>query len=284
MTRTVFGSKLHHPVAWLSALSLVVSSCSAPSPAQVPAALPPGTVIDNFDGPAGAPPNPALWGYDTGPWLDDGLQTYTSSPDNVRLDGDGHLLIQARRTSDGYTSARPNTRGKLAMRYGTVSARIKMPSGQGIWPAFWMMGADFHPDHPETWPGCGEIDMMELVNDGNSYHVTLHGPQGDTDYYGGVKVTDKVVGTSGPIPDLTADFHNYWLKWKPDHISIGVDERTLGTFTPKSLPPGADWVFNRSMFVLFDIAVGGPWPGPPDASTPWPATMAVDWFRYDPSD
>lgn len=279
--QSAFGTR-HRPAIWLVAATILLNGCTAESPAETPPSLPPGTVIDDFDGPAGAPPNPALWGYDLGPWRDDGLQTYTDAPDNVRLDGDGHLLIQARKTPEGYTSARPNTRGKLAMQYGTVSARIKMPEGRGTWPAFWMMGTGYDPDHPQTWPGCGEIDIMELVNDGKTYHVTLHGPQGGTDYYGGVKVTDKVVGTSGPIDDLTTDFHTYWLQWNPDHISIGVDERTLGTFTPASLPPGAEWAFNRPMFVLLDVAVGGPWSGPPDSSTPWPVTMQVDWFRYEP--
>lgn len=178
------------------ALPLVVavlfSGCTAPSSSADTTAPPPGIVTDDFNGPAGAPPDPALWDYDVGPWQDDGLQRYTTSPDNVRLDGQGHLVIQARNTPEGCTSARPVTRGKLSMRYGRVSARIKFPSGQGIWPAFWMLGWDFLD---VGWPFSGEIDMMELVNNGNTYHVALHGPQGQTDYYGGVKVTDKVVGT-----------------------------------------------------------------------------------------
>lgn len=87
-------------------------------------------MVDNLDGPSGSLPDPALWDYDTGPWQDDGLQRYTTSPDNVRLDGQGHLVIQARQTPEGYTSARPVTRGKLSMLYGSVGARIKFPAGQ----------------------------------------------------------------------------------------------------------------------------------------------------------
>ena len=257
----------------------VAAACSSPAPSSRPT-TPPGTVVDNFDGPAGTPPSPALWDYDVGPYQDDGVQIYTRSPQNARLDGQGHLVIRALKTDSGYTSARLVTRGKLAMQYGTLTARIKFPSGRGIWPAFWMLGTTY-PDI--GWPRCGEIDLMELVNDGNTYHVTLHGPQGDTDYFGGVKVSDKVVGTSGPIPDLSADFHDYWLRRQPDHIVIGVDDRTLATFGPTSLPPGGEWVFNRPMYALLDVAVGGPWAGPPDASTPWPATMLVDWFRYVPN-
>ena len=259
--------------------AMAISGCSATSSADT---LPgQSAVVDDFDGPAGAPPNPGLWAYDIGPWQDDGLQRYTDSPDNVRLDGEGHLVIQARPTPDGFTSARPVTRGKLDMLYGRVSARIKFPSGQGIWPAFWMLGSDFLD---VGWPFSGEIDMMELVNNGKTFHVALHGPQGNTDYYGGVKVSpDKYVGTQGPIPDLTDDFHEYWLDWQPNSIVIGVDDRTLGTVTPASLPPGAEWAFNKPMYALMNIAVGGPWPGPPDASTPWPATMLVDWFKYEPA-
>lgn len=261
------------------AAALVLSGCAAPSSADTLGS--PGFVVDDFEGPAGSAPNPAIWDYDLGPWQDDGLQRYTNSPDNVRLDGDGHLVIQARPTTDGFTSARPVTRGKLDMLYGRISARIKFPSGQGIWPAFWMLGSDFLS---VGWPFSGEIDMMELVNNGNTFHVALHGPQGQTDYYGGVKVTDKYVGTQGPIPDLTQDFHDYWLDWRPNSIVIGVDDRTLGSFTPESLPPGGEWAFNKPMYALLNIAVGGPWPGPPDATTPWPATMLVDWFKYEPAD
>jgi beta-glucanase (GH16 family) len=235
-------------------------------------------VFDDFNGPAGSPPDGALWDYDVGPHQDAGLQTYTHSPENVRLDGQGHLVIQALRTPSGYTSARPVTRRKLTMLYGTMTARIKFPSGQGIWPAFWMLGSNYDK---VGWPACGEIDLMEIVDTGTTYHVTLHGPQGDSDYFGGVEKSTQVVGTSGPIADLTNDFHNYWVNWQPNIITIGVDETALGGFTPSSLPPGAQWVFNRPMYALLDIAVGG-WAGLPDASTPFPAIMLVDWFRYTP--
>lgn len=235
------------------------------------------TVFDGFDGPAGAPPNQALWDPAVGPYRDAGLQTYTSLPENVRLDGSGHLVIQALSTPSGYTSAR--VVGKLNMQYGRVSARIKFPEGQGIWPAFWMLGSDYHL---VGWPRSGEIDLMEIVSSASTYHVTLHGPQGQTDYLGG-DVSGQVIGTSGAIYNLSHDFHEYWLDWKPDSITIGVDHIELASFTPASLPAEAEWVFNKPMFAIFNIAVGGPWPGPPDASTPFPATMLVDWFRYTPA-
>lgn len=249
--------------------------------------FPAGAVFDTFDGSAGSMPNSSLWSAQTGAFLDDGLQTYTDFPDNVRLDGQGNLVIQARATDSGYTSARLITQGKLDMLYGTMTARIKFPAGQGIWPAFWMLGstysqATWNAPGPTGWPGCGEIDVMELINTGTTYYVTLHGPQGSTDYYGGVNGTGRVVGKSGPIPDLTADYHDYWVMRRENQIVIGVDDRMLAEFTPADLPPGGEWVFNRPMYAILQIAVGGPWPGPPDNTTPWPATMLVDSFSYTP--
>lgn len=253
-----------------------------------PAGDPASGVVDTFDGPADSAPDPALWGYHLGPWRDAGLQTYTDSPDNVRLDGQGNLVIQARNTPDGYTSTRLVTQDKLEMQYGVVQARIKMPAGQGIWPAFWMLGTSYRPEDPAGWPECGEIDIMEVVNTGTQYTVALHGPQGDTDYYGGAEVSGQFVGNQGPISavapisDLTAGYHDYWTMWREDHIVIGVDDTMLGDFTPASLPEGGEWVFNQPMYGILQIAVGGPWPGPPDETTPWPATMLVDSFSYTP--
>jgi beta-glucanase (GH16 family) len=247
-----------------------------------------GAVVDTFDGAEGSAPDPALWGYHLGPWRDHGLQTYTDSPDNVRLDGQGNLVIQARQAEGGYTSTRLVTQDRLEMQYGVVEARIKMPAGQGIWPAFWMLGTSYYPEFWERWPECGEIDIMEVVNTGTRYNVALHGPQGDTDYFGGAEVSGQFVGRQGPIAevapitDLSADFHDYWLMWREDHIAIGVDDTLLADFTPASLPPGGEWVFNAPMYGILQIAVGGSWPGPPDATTPWPATMLVDSFRYTP--
>jgi hypothetical protein len=246
------------------------------------AALPSGSIVDNFDGAAGAAPDSTVW-VNT-PGHDAGLQVYTDSADNLRLDGDGHLIIAAQPSEDGYTSARIASQDLMHIQYGTVVARIKMPAGQGIWPSFWMLGADYAD---VGWPQSGEIDMMELVNTGSTYHVTLHGPQvwdtGETtDYYGGGEASGKVVGVQGPIDDLSSDYHDYWMKWRENNIVIGVDDQTLAVFTPDDLPEGAVWKFNQPMFVVMQVAVGGTWPGPPDGTTPWPATMSVDSFQYTP--
>lgn len=253
---------------WVGVLLL----CSSAGHASASAAA----VFENFDGPAGAGPDTSIWDYDPGDPSPTGhqLQTYTDSAKNIRLDGEGHLAIQAVRAGGRFTSGRLVTRGKVEMLYGRISARIKMPAGQGIWPAFWMLGSDYGS---AGWPECGEIDLMELLNVGTRYHATLHGPQGDSDYLKG-----RGVGTSGPIDDLTRDFHVYWTDWQPDSITIGVDDTTLGVFTPASLPDGARWVFDHPMYAVLNVAVGGDWAGPPDDSTPFPATMLVDWFRYAP--
>jgi beta-glucanase (GH16 family) len=270
--------------SWMLPLSVVVimslAACSsliraAPQTAPPPPA-PYGAVLDDFNGPAGSPPNNQIWDYDIGPGWGNNNQfqpyTNTNSPDNIRLDGQGHLVIQALKTSSGHTSGRLVTRGKVNMLYGTITARIKLPSGHGIWPAFWMLGSNMAT---VGWPQCGEIDLMELLNGGTTYQVSLHGPQGNSDYLDG-----DGVGPIGSIADLTEDFHNYWMNWQQNSITIGVDGTTLAAFTPSSLPPGAQWVFNHPMYAVLNIAVGKP--EPPDESTPFPATMLVDWFRYTP--
>lgn len=247
---------------------------------------PAGTVADTFSGSAGSQPDSALWTISTGAYIDSGVQTYTASTDNVRLDGQGHLVLQARNTAGAYTSGEVITRGKLDTTYGTTTARIKFPSGQGIWPAFWMLGSTYSHDTwnavgPTGWPGAGEIDMMEIVNTGNIYHVALHGPRASdgADYYAG---TAQFVGASGWTSDLTTDYHDYWVIRAPDLIVVGVDDTKLATFAPDSLPAGGTWVFNQPMYTILNLAVGGTWPGPPDATTPWPTTMLVDSFKYTP--
>lgn len=250
--------------------ALLVPAALTPAPAATAAPLS-GPVFEDFLGPAGAPPDPARWGFDIGPsaekgWEPGSLQTYTDSPDNVGLDGQGNLVLTARRTEQGYTSARITTRDRADFGFGTVSARIKMPAGQGVWPAFWMLGSSIGT---LGWPDCGEVDIIELVNTADTYYLTLHGPR------------TKLQNT-GPAADLATDFHTFWTTRRPGLVTIGIDDATLATFTPESLPPGAPWVFDTPMFVLLNVAVGGDWPGPPTEDTPFPATMVVDWFRFDP--
>lgn len=229
--------------------------------------------VEEFDGPAGAGPNTGYWSVDVGPsavhgWEEGSLQTYTDDPENVRLDGSGHLVITARREGDNYTSGRVVTRGKLEFGQGRLLARIKFPAGQGLWPAFWMLGSNI-----ETvgWPQCGEIDIMELINDAVTYHVALHAPGAAPE-------------ASGPIADLSDDFHDYWVERTPSSITVGVDDSVLASFDPAVVTPDSPRIFVEPMFVLLNLAVGGDWPGPPDSSTPFPATMLVDRLQFMPLD
>ena len=261
--------------------ALVLCCCLSP-PATASAM--PGAVSDEFDAAAGTPPDPSLWGYDTGSGWSNGeeLQTYTNSTDNVYQDGSGHLVIKAIQTPDGgYTSGRIKTQNKLTMGYGRVEASIQMPPGPGVLPAFWMLGSDYPSvGHPQ----CGEIDIIEYVR--SAFHFTLHGPQqGEADYRPpGAGEHTGVSGSQVPAFDPSAGFHTYWVERSPDLVTIGVDGTTTAVFTPNSLPAGATWVFNdKPMFAIFNFAVGGGgWAGTPPAGTPFPQQMVVDWFRYTP--
>lgn len=236
------------------------------------------TVFDDFNGPEGAPPDSRYWDYDGGAWYFNGqLQRETNSPDNIRLNGQGQLVIQALNTPTGITSGRLVTRGKVSMLYGTMKARIKMPSGQGISPAFWLLGTDIDS---VGWPSCGEIDLLEMPNTGTHFYSTLIGPW--VERPAGAE-PGYSVRADGPIADLSADFHNYWIVRSPNKVVIGIDEVAVGTFTPQSLTSNQQWVFDHPMYALLNIAVGDAWAGPPDATTQWPATMLVDWFRWDPA-
>jgi beta-glucanase (GH16 family) len=252
-------------------LTLMLALCSCSSQASAT----PGGVFEDFDGPAGSPPNSAYWSYLTGTGADIGVENYVTA--GAFLDGQSHLVIQAVDTGNGYTSGRIETKNKLSFDYGTLTARIKMPSGQGLWPAFWLVGAD---EDTARWPQCGEIDIIELPSNATTYNTGLHGPisgQPQNTSEG----TQQVL-FSGPIADLSTAYHDYWVTKMPDSITVGIDTKTLGTFTPQSLQPGAQWVYNRPMYAILDLAVGGSWAGPPDNSTRFPAAMLVDSLRWDP--
>lgn len=241
---------------WVCGGLLVVSGDADGAPARASAA-----VFDDFNGPTGSAPDRDLWTHRVGRGWDDGLQDYR--PENAVLDGQGHLAIRAVVTDGGYASGRvQTTRG---FGFGTTTARIKMPSGQGLWPAFWMIGAD---------DDKAEIDIIELVSGTTTYYSTIHGPlqEGGPSYQ---------VQFSGAVADLSDDFHEYWVRHLSGQITTGIDSMTLATFTPKSIPPDGMWVFDRPMCAVLCMAVGGDWAGPPDSSTRFPATMLVDWFRWE---
>ena len=195
---------------------LVVAAMTLPT---APSAARAATVFDDFSGSAGASPDSDKWAVVEGTGWDAGVQDYSS--DNAVLDGKGNLTIQARRTESGYTSGRVQTKDKASFGYGTLIARIKVPSVQGLWPAFWLVGAD---EDSNPWPGAGEIDIFEMVSDPTVQYSSLHGP------IAGVwnHLQDQIVT---PGSDLSGDFHNYWMTHTKDSITIGVDDTKGGTFT-----------------------------------------------------
>ncbi|MDH4034397.1 MAG: glycoside hydrolase family 16 protein, partial [candidate division Zixibacteria bacterium] len=228
---------------------------------------------DEFGGTAGESPDAGNWGYDIGTdWGNAQLEYDTDRPSNVSLDGNGNLAIIAREESymgRQYTSARIVTRGLYEPTYGRVEARINLPTGQGIWPAFWMLGSDFTT---VGWPQCGEIDIMEyLGHQTNTVYGTIHGPGA----YGG-----GGVGTSYVLEDgqFDTDFHVFAVEWEEDVIRWYVDDVNYYTVTPDSLG-GNEWVFDHPFYIILNVAVGGNWPGPPDGSTVFPQTMLVDYVR-----
>ena len=226
-----------------------------------------------FNGAAGSAPDPRVWNLETGGdgWGNGELQNYTASRANSALDGAGNLVVTAKREADGsYTSARLTTQGKYMPRFGRVEARIQIPRGQGIWPAFWMLGSDL----PSVgWPASGEIDIMENIGrEPHLVHGTVHGPG-----YSGV----EGIGASAMHPQAWSwadTFHTFAVDWKPGEITWSVDGRVYHRVTPASTG-GDPWVFDKPFFLILNVAVGGQWPGYPDGSTQLPQQMKVDWIR-----
>ncbi len=229
---------------------------------------------DEFSGATGHPPDPSKWTYDRGAtgWGNRELENYTDQPDNAFLDGQGHLIIRAMKDAEGrFTSARLKTQGLFAFTYGRAEARMKLPRGQGLWPAFWMLGSDVAQ---AGWPACGEIDILEnLGREPALAHGTVHGPG-----YSGKRAISAQYALPG-APVLADDFHLYAADWRPGRIEFSVDGHIYATVTPASLPPGAKWVYHNPFFILLNLAVGGAWPGNPDASTTFPQDLTVDYVR-----
>jgi beta-glucanase (GH16 family) len=224
---------------------------------------------DEFDG---AAIDRSSWTFDLGAggWGNGEAERYTDRSENARVE-DGCLVIEARREKlEGsyYTSARLKTQGLRAFKHGRVEARIKVPGGKGMWPAFWLLGADIGA---AGWPACGEIDVMEYVGkDSSGVHGTIHGP-----------------GYSGPLGptkrletglDVSADFHVYAVEWEVGTIRWYFDGAEYSSASPATVA-GKDWAFDKEFFVILNLAVGGKWPGPVALDTSFPARMLVDYVR-----
>jgi beta-glucanase (GH16 family) len=240
---------------------------------------------DEFDGPAGSPPDPDRWRHALGDGTADGnpgwgnseLEWYTDSTANVAHDGEGNLVITARH-ADGdrdcwygtclYTSARLLTRGLFEFQHGRIEARIKVPAGVGLWPAFWMLGTNIAN---VGWPESGEIDVMEHVGR-KPYQVfgTIHGPG-----YSGGNAFGNTLDLDAPVAD---DYHVFAVDWAPGHIAWTVDGRLYHEATPADVSPN-DWPFEHPFFLLLNLAVGGEFGGPVDPETDFPAAMVVDYIR-----
>jgi beta-glucanase (GH16 family) len=235
---------------------------------------------DEFNGENGSPVDSSKWVSESGGngWGNDELEYYTARTKNS-FQQNGSLVIKvfeekytgADGVTRNYTSARLKTQGKFSQTYGRFEARIKIPHGQGIWPAFWMLGEDIDK---VGWPTCGEIDIMENIGKEPSLvHGTIHGPG----YSGG-----QGIGSPFELPrhqPFTDDFHIYAVEWEPKTIRFYVDEHLYATRTPAELPQGTNWVYDHPFFLLLNVAVGGGWPGSPDATTVFPQTMLVDYVR-----
>jgi len=239
------------------------------------------TWSDEFNSPDGSAPDAKKWTYDLGGngWGNRELESYTNRPQNAQIQN-GNLVITAIKETytgtDGitqpYTSARLKTQGIFAQSYGRFEARIKIPKGQGIWPAFWLLGEDVNK---VDWPKCGEIDIMENIGrEPGINHGSLHGSST-------VAPTSDLTGTTIlPIgQSLSDDFHLYAIEWEPSLVRFYLDDHNYATLTQSQWPAGGQWVFDHPFFIILNVAVGGNWPGSPDDTTQLPQQMLVDYVR-----
>jgi len=234
------------------------------------------TWSDEFNGSAGSSVDSSKWKFDIGGsgWGNSELEYYTNSTSNVYQDGQGHLAITARKENPAgygcwygsctYTSGRILTADKFSQTYGRFEASIKIPKGQGLWPAFWMLGGN-------NWPTTGEIDIMENIGKTpNTVYGTIHGPG-----YSGANGVGGNRTIGSPLGD---GFHTYAVDWSPNLIVWYLDGSEYFRATPAQIG-GNTWVYDHPFFMILNVAVGGAWPGNPDASTSFPQTMLVDYVR-----
>lgn len=261
----------------LAGFGLNISSTTANQPASGQLTL---VWSDEFSGANGSAPDPKYWTYDIGGrgWGNQELETYTDRKTNAFVQ-DGNLVIQALKEKhtgpDGitrdYTSARLKTQGLIDWTDGRFEARMKLPAGQGMWPAFWMLGSNIGQ---VGWPTCGEIDIIENIGkEPSTVHGTIHGPGTSGEYS---------VGAPYSLPGgavFASDFHVFAVEWDAKAIRFYVDNNLYQTATSADLPAGSTWSFNQPFFLLLNLAVGGSWPGNPDATTVFPQQMLVDYVR-----
>lgn len=275
------------------ALTACVGACStAPNPpGRLPTELPPEqwTLVwsDEFEGDSGVFVDTTKWRPDTADgcsmgicgWGNQEKEYYTATTNNIALNGRGQLMITARVAPPGmscyygpcrYTSGKITTRGKFYAQPGMVEARIKLPTGQGLWPAFWMLGEGF-PTIP--WPQCGELDIME--NKGSQPTITssaIHGPG----YSGATPLARATERTQGAYHE---DFHTFAVAWNSTQIRFFVDGALHYSVTRGDVQNYGPWVFDRNFFLILNLAVGGHFDGDPQSDAILPATILIDYVR-----
>jgi beta-glucanase (GH16 family) len=211
--------------------------------------------------------NGSNWTYDTGGggWGNGELENYTNRAANASLQN-GALLIVARKESYGgssYTSARLKSQNLRSFTYGRIEARLRLPAAQGLWPAFWMLGSSINQ---VGWPKCGEIDVMEHINTVPLVQGTMH-----WDYNGHVS-------SGGSTSCDVTQYHVYSIEWNSGAITWFVDGSQYWQGSIANNINGTD-EFHAPFFIILNLAVGGSWPGNPDATTPFPDTVYVDYVR-----
>ena len=226
---------------------------------------------------SGSTLNTAVWnqeiGNGVGGWGNNELENYTSSTNNTFV-SNGNLIIEARKENSGggstYTSGRLTTNNKKSFKFGRIDIRAKLPVGKGIWPALWMLGTNISS---VGWPACGEMDIMELVG---TYPSSITGTMHWKNTSGNDAFKNANYNLSGS--DFSQQFHVFSVIWKQDSIKWYVDDN-LYLSTSAADVGAANYPFNAEQFFIFNVAVGGNWPGSPDSNTSFPERMYVDYVR-----
>ncbi|AUC81770.1 family 16 glycosylhydrolase [Lacinutrix sp. Bg11-31] len=256
---------------FIAMLFLAITSCST-NEKQTVANFTEIVMQDEFN--TDGAPNNALWNFNIGNgengWGNNELQYYTDRTENVKVEN-GYLLITAKEeqyNGSSYTSSRLLTEGKFDQAYGRFEASIRLPYGQGMWPAFWLLGEDCDE---VIWPQCGEIDIMEYRGqEPTTVHGTVHGPG----YSAGEAITKSYTLENDRFD---TGFHVFGIEWTPEYINYYVDDVLYNQITPEDVT--GEWVFNKPFFIIINLAVGGNYVGYPNTETVFPQTMLVDYVR-----
>jgi beta-glucanase (GH16 family) len=270
MDRTTASSRIG---ATLCLLALALPACGSGRSANVPTvpstqpAAPSGAwmLVFNDDFDSDGPPDASKWGYELGYIRNDEKQYYTSRPENARVEG-----RKEEYRGYSYTSASLNTLGKFEFTYGRVEVRAKLPTGNGAWPAIWMLGVN---RTQVGWPTCGEIDIMENVGfDPRRIHGSVH-----TAAYNHTIQTQKTASVT--VSDPWSDFHTYAMAWHADRIEVSVDGQVYFTF--RNEQAGArTWPFDKPQYLLVNFAIGGGWGGQKGIDeTRFPQKFLIDYVR-----